>query len=186
MSLAAGHAQSLAQARASRRAVIQAPPRDGKESPPPWMAARVSAGSLALDIRYYFYIFGNMESKEIIAALGALAQETRLAIYRRLVEAGPAGRPAGEIALALDLAGPTLSFHLTQLHQAGLVTRRREGRSLIYAADFAAMNGLIGYLTENCCARSGADPSAVCGPSGCGPDESAASRSLASSPRRPS
>lgn len=127
-----------------------------------------------------------MESKEVIAALGALAQETRLAIYRRLVEAGPAGRPAGEIALALDLAAPTLSFHLTQLHQAGLLTRRREGRSLIYAADFAAMNGLIGYLTENCCARSDPAASAACGTRGCGPTEPVASPSLASSTWRSS
>jgi DNA-binding transcriptional ArsR family regulator len=130
-----------------------------------------------------------MESKQIVAALGALAQTTRLAIYRRLVEAGPQGLPAGEIAAALNLAAPTLSFHLAQLRQAGLVTQRREGRSLIYAADFAAMNGLVGYLTENCCARSGLDnPAAgnavVCGAADCVPADFAASPSLASRTRR--
>ncbi|MFZ5790077.1 MAG: ArsR/SmtB family transcription factor [Pseudomonadota bacterium] len=130
-----------------------------------------------------------MESRNISAALGALAQETRLAIYRRLVEAGPQGLAAGEIAAALDLAAPTLSFHLSQLRQAGLVAQRREGRSLIYAADFAAMNGLIAYLTENCCARSASDRSGAgsavaCGTADCVSAGPAASPSLASRTRR--
>ena len=92
-----------------------------------------------------------MEKKVIIAGLAALAQESRLEIFRLLVKSGPDGAPAGEIAARLGLPGATLSFHLKELRQAGLVTCRRAGRSLIYAADFAAMSGLVGYLTENCC-----------------------------------
>lgn len=92
-----------------------------------------------------------MEREQTAAALAALAQGTRLDIYRLLVQAGAAGLPAGRIGEALDLALPTLSFHLAQLRHAGLVTPRRLGRSIIYAANYAAMNGLIAYLTENCC-----------------------------------
>lgn len=92
-----------------------------------------------------------MEPSSAIAALGALAQETRLKAFRLLVEAGPAGLPAGTIADALGVPAPTLSFHLAQLTQAGLIQQRRESRSLIYSANFAAMNGLVAYLTENCC-----------------------------------
>jgi len=86
-----------------------------------------------------------------VAALAALAQETRLDIFRLLVSAGAAGMPAGAIGARLGLAGPTLSFHLNQLKHAGLVRFRRAGRSLIYAAEYAAMNALLAYLTENCC-----------------------------------
>ncbi len=86
-----------------------------------------------------------------IAALGALAQEARLGIFRLLVQAGPDGMPAGRIGEALGLPAATLSFHLNQLKQAGLVTCRRDGRSLIYAGSFATVNALLGYLTENCC-----------------------------------
>lgn len=92
-----------------------------------------------------------MENLDVIAALGALAQETRLDAFRLLVQAGPDGLPAGQIGERLGLPSATLSFHLTQLRQAGLVTFRREGRSLIYAAAFATMNDLIGFLTANCC-----------------------------------
>ena len=92
-----------------------------------------------------------MEKSNAIAALGALAQESRLDIFRLLVQAGPEGMPAGQIAEALTLPSATLSFHLNQLRHAGLVSFRRESRSLIYAADYAAMNGLLAYLTENCC-----------------------------------
>lgn len=99
-----------------------------------------------------------------VAALAALAQETRLDIYRLLVQAGPAGLPAGRIAERLDLALPTLSFHLAQLKHAGLVTARRESRSIIYAANYAAMNGLLAYLTENCCAGDAAGCAAACPP----------------------
>ena len=92
-----------------------------------------------------------MEKTTAVAALAALAQDTRLDIYRRLVQAGPEGLPAGRIGELLDLALPTLSFHLAQLKHAGLVTARRDGRSIIYAANYPAMNGLLAYLTENCC-----------------------------------
>jgi DNA-binding transcriptional ArsR family regulator len=92
-----------------------------------------------------------MEQTKIIDALAALAQETRLNIFRLLVQTGPEGLPAGQIAEKLGLPATTLSFHLTQLRQAGLIDYRRESRSLIYAAEYDAMNGLISYLTENCC-----------------------------------
>jgi DNA-binding transcriptional ArsR family regulator len=104
---------------------------------------------------FHFHYSGNMDQVAAVAKLGALAQENRIAIFRLLVEAGPAGRPAGAIGERLGLPGPTLSFHLAQLKQAGLVVCRREGRSLIYAADYAAMNALLAFLTENCCAGSG-------------------------------
>lgn len=93
-----------------------------------------------------------MESMEAVAALGALAQENRLEVFRVLVQAGPGGLPAGQIAERLKLASPTLSFHLAQLKHAGLVKVKRDGRSLIYAADYDGMNELMGFLTENCCA----------------------------------
>jgi DNA-binding transcriptional ArsR family regulator len=92
-----------------------------------------------------------MEKTGAIAALAALAHDTRLDIFRLLVRIGSEGLPAGQIAERLGLPAATLSFHLSQLKQAGLVTVRRESRSLIYAAEYAAMNGLLGYLTENCC-----------------------------------
>jgi DNA-binding transcriptional ArsR family regulator len=92
-----------------------------------------------------------MEKIDAIAALNALAQESRLDVFRLLVQAGPEGLPAGRIAEQLKMPSATLSFHLNQLRHAGLVTFRRESRSLIYAAEYAAMNGLLAYLTENCC-----------------------------------
>ncbi len=91
------------------------------------------------------------EGREAVGRLAALAQPTRLAVFRLLVEAGRNGLPAGSIAERLDLAPATLSFHLAQLSQAGLLTSEREGRSIIYCANYAAMDGLIGYLTRNCC-----------------------------------
>src|SRR5580704_13373963 len=92
-----------------------------------------------------------MEKSHAVAALAALAQDSRLDIFRLLVEAGPEGMPAGSVAGALDLAPNTLTFHFDRLRQAGLVTVRREGRSMIYAAGYDTMSGLIAYLTENCC-----------------------------------
>lgn len=108
-----------------------------------------------------------MEKKAVLSALSALSQETRLDIFRLLVQTGPEGRAAGAIAEALDVSPATLSFHLTQLTHAGLIVQRREGRSLIYSADFDRMNGLVGFLAENCCGRP-ANPAAcvpVCAPS---------------------
>ena len=92
-----------------------------------------------------------MEFMAALERLGALAQETRLALFRRLVQQGPAGLAAGEIAAALAVPAPTLSFHLAQLERAGLVLSRREGRSIRYAASFGAMEELLAYLYENCC-----------------------------------
>jgi len=106
-----------------------------------------------------------MEQTDAVAALAALAQDNRLAVYRLLVQAGPKGMPAGTVAGALDLAPNTLTFHFDRLRQAGLVTVRREGRSMIYAARFETMNALLGYLTENCCEGA---PEA-CAPATCRP-----------------
>jgi DNA-binding transcriptional ArsR family regulator len=92
-----------------------------------------------------------MEKIDAVEALAALAQENRLDVYRLLVEAGPEGMAAGEVALALDVSPNTLTFHFDRLRHAALVTVRREGRSMIYAARFDTMNDLLGYLTKNCC-----------------------------------
>src|SRR5215468_10876612 len=92
-----------------------------------------------------------MEKSDAVAALAALAQDNRLDVFRLLVQAGPEGMPAGGVADALDLAPNTLTFHFERLRQAGLVTVRREGRSMIYAARFETMNTLLDFLTENCC-----------------------------------
>jgi DNA-binding transcriptional ArsR family regulator len=92
-----------------------------------------------------------MEKIDAVASLAALAQEHRLAVFRLLVQAGPEGMPAGQVADALDLAPNTLTFHFDRLRSAGLVTVRRDGRSMIYAARFETMNALLGFLTENCC-----------------------------------
>jgi ArsR family transcriptional regulator, arsenate/arsenite/antimonite-responsive transcriptional repressor len=92
-----------------------------------------------------------MQSADAVAALGALAQEHRLALFRLLVQAGPEGLAAGAVARALGVPNSSLSFHLAQLHRAGLVRQERRGRSLVYSADYPAMNALIGYLMENCC-----------------------------------
>ena len=101
-----------------------------------------------------------METVNAIAALAALAQDSRLDIFRLLVQAGGEGMAAGQVGERLGLPSATLSFHLSQLKQAGLVTFRREGRSLIYAAEYAVMNNLLTYLTENCC-RGASDACAV-------------------------
>ncbi len=116
-----------------------------------------------------------MKNIEAVGALGALAQETRLAIYRLLVEAGPNGLAAGAIAQRLEVAPSSLSFHLAQLTRAGLINQRRASRSLIYAADFSAMNGLVAYLTENCCAGQSCAP--VCQPVKAQPAKTGARRS---------
>ena len=92
-----------------------------------------------------------MEKSNAVAALAALAQDNRLAVFRLLVEAGPQGMPAGQVAAALKLAPNTLTFHFDRLRGAGLVSVRRDGRSMIYAARYDTMNELLAYLTENCC-----------------------------------
>lgn len=99
-----------------------------------------------------------METKQAVQALSALAQDTRLAIFRLLVQAGPEGLAAGRIGEQLDLAPATLSFHLAGLARAGLAKSRHEGRFVIYTADFQAMNALVGYLSENCCGGGTCEP----------------------------
>ncbi len=99
-----------------------------------------------------------MQSEHTIRALGALAQEHRLAVFRLLVQAGPDGLAAGALAEALTVPPSSMSFHLAQLSNAGLVSQRRQSRSIIYSADYSAMNALLAYLTENCCAGSACGP----------------------------
>src|SRR5512146_1609518 len=108
-----------------------------------------------------------MKKSNVIGALGALAQETRLDIFRLLVQKGPEGLPAGEIGDRLGQPSPTLSFHLNQLRFAGLVTSRRKSRLIIYSANYKAMNDLLTYLTENCCTGR---PD-LCAPETCAPVE---------------
>jgi ArsR family transcriptional regulator len=105
-----------------------------------------------------------MEKIDVVAALAALAQDNRLDVFRLLVEAGPEGMPAGAVATALDLAPNTLTFHFDRLRTAGLVTVRRDGRSMIYAAQFETMNSLLGYLTDNCCGGVSYAPAVACKP----------------------
>jgi|SRR6185437_6773839 len=112
-----------------------------------------------------------MDARTAVLSLSALAQDTRLAIYRLLVEAGPTGLAVGEIGAGLRIAPATLSFHLKELAHAGLVGARQEGRYIYYSASYARMNGLLGYLSENCCARDGAS----CAP-GCGTPKSSPAR----------
>ena len=104
-----------------------------------------------------------MDTKSVLTALAALAQESRLAVFRLLIQAGPAGLAASKIAERLAIAPSSLSFHLQQLLHAGLVTQRRHSRQLIYAAEYGAMNELLAYLTENCCGR-GAGCAPACNP----------------------
>jgi DNA-binding transcriptional ArsR family regulator len=107
-----------------------------------------------------------MEKSQAIATLAALAQDNRLDVFRLLIQAGPDGLPAGQVANALGLPPNTLTFHFDRLRNAGLVTVRREGRSMIYAARYDAMNALIAYLTKNCCggAPEQCAPAVACKP----------------------
>src|ERR1700722_9292922 len=107
-----------------------------------------------------------MKKPDAVAALAALAQDSRLDVFRLLVEAGPQGVSAGSVATALKLAPNTLTFHFDRLRDAGLVSVRRDGRSMIYAAQFDTMNALLAYLTENCCRGAPDDccPALVCKP----------------------
>src|ERR1700743_73197 len=109
-----------------------------------------------------------MKKPDALAALSALAQENRLDAYRLLVQAGPEGVSAGEVATSLGLSPNTLTFHFDRLREAGLVTVRRDGRSMIYAAQYDTMNALLGYLTENCCQGNAEQ----CAPAACKPAKS--------------
>lgn len=126
-----------------------------------------------------------MDSRLAVHSLAALAQESRLAIYRRLVEAGPSGLSVGEIGAALHVAPATLSFHLKELFHAGLVKSRQDGRYVYYFANYERMNALLAYLTENCCAQDGVG----CEPDCCSPEAAEsqpAGRSSRSARRTPS
>ncbi|MEG3143559.1 metalloregulator ArsR/SmtB family transcription factor [Sphingomonas sp. RT2P30] len=105
-----------------------------------------------------------METVAAVSALGALAHEHRLAVFRLLVQAGSEGMAAGAIADAVNLPNSSLSFHLAHLTRAGLIQQERQSRSLIYTADYAAMNALVGYLTENCCGGVACLPDMMCDP----------------------
>ena len=109
-----------------------------------------------------------MKKPDVVAALAALAQDNRLDVFRLLVEAGPEGLSAGSVASRLKLAPNTLTFHFDRLRNAGLVTVRRNGRSMIYAAQFDTMNALLAYLTDNCCqgAQEACAAPALCKPAG--------------------
>jgi|SRR6516162_4631268 ArsR family transcriptional regulator len=102
----------------------------------------------------------NMKSAQAVRALGALAQDTRLAIYRMLVQQGPEGLAAGAIAARLDLPAPTLSFHLKELANAALIEPRQQGRFVYYSTNYKQMNGLLDFLSENCCQGACAAPPA--------------------------
>jgi ArsR family transcriptional regulator len=104
-----------------------------------------------------------MDAATAISALGALAQEHRLALFRLLVQAGDKGMAAGAIAEALGIPNSSLSFHLAQVNRAGLIRQERHSRSLIYTADYGAMNALVGYLMENCCGGAECAPETACG-----------------------
>lgn len=103
-----------------------------------------------------------METKAVVTALAALAQDSRLAIFRALVQAGPAGLAAGRISELTGIAPSSLSFHLKELSHAGLASSQQSGRNVIYRAEFEAMNDLLGFLTENCCGGNPCSP--VCTP----------------------
>ena len=109
-----------------------------------------------------------MKNSDAVTALAALAQDNRLDVFRLLVQAGPEGMPAGKVAEELGLAPNTLTFHFDRLRDAGLVNVRREGRSMIYAAQFDVMNTLLGFLTENCCQGAAEQ----CAPAVCKPSKS--------------
>ena len=121
----------------------------------------------SLTARHHFHYSGNMKLDQIIDALGALAQRSRLDIFRLLVETGPDGLAAGAIAEKLELPAATLSFHMAHLARAGLVHARQDGRFIFYSANFDNMNALVGYLTENCCAGGSSAP--ACAPAGSKP-----------------
>ena len=109
-----------------------------------------------------------MKSPQVVIALAALAQESRLAVYRLLVTRGPEGLRAGVIADKLGITPPTLSFHLKELANAGMVTARQDGRLVIYSANFEIMNDLLGFLTDNCCGGNPCTPAVACKPARAG------------------
>lgn len=103
-----------------------------------------------------------METDHVLEALSALAHSVRLAVFRMLVQAGPEGLPAGRIAELMEMPASSLSFHLKELHRAGLLRSRQDGRSILYMARYETMNALLGYLTENCCGGNPCSPVSGC------------------------
>jgi ArsR family transcriptional regulator, arsenate/arsenite/antimonite-responsive transcriptional repressor len=124
------------------------------------VATRISA----LTVDQYFHIFQTMKSTEVVDSLSALAQESRLAIFRMLVKRGPEGYTPTQLGEKLNLASPTLSFHLKELQRAGLIDVRREGRFLHYRPNFSHMNKVISFLTENCCVLADKNCGPECAP----------------------
>lgn len=121
------------------------------------------AGTSGLDMRLNFHKYGNMKNNDVVLALAALAQDSRLALFRLLVKRGPEGYAPGQISEKLGLPGPTLSFHLKELQRADLIQSRRDGRFLYYSPNFSRMNALLGFLTQNCCALADKDCRPACG-----------------------
>jgi DNA-binding transcriptional ArsR family regulator len=119
---------------------------------------------MALDERLFFYNYEIMKSPDVVKALGALAQESRLAVFRLLVKRGPAGFSPGVLAEKLGIPAPTLSFHLKELQNAGLVDMRRESRFLYYSARFDRMRELVGFMTDQCCSQADEECDADCKP----------------------
>ncbi|MFB9169104.1 ArsR/SmtB family transcription factor [Chromobacterium piscinae] len=123
-----------------------------------------------LDCNFNFDKYGNMETKNAVTLLAALAQDTRLGIYRLLVQKGPEGLSVGQIGEQLAVANATLSFHLKELSHSGLIRARQEGRFIYYSANYEQMNALLGFLTENCCRGEACTPASSMSPcpdSGC-------------------
>jgi len=112
--------------------------------------------------RHHFYIFETMKSTDVIAGLAALAQESRLALFRLLVKRGPEGYTPTQLTEKLSVPAPTLSFHLKELQRAGLIEARREGRFLFYSPNFPHMNHLLQFLTDNCCSLADQDCGTAC------------------------
>ena len=120
-----------------------------------------------------------MKALQIVDALGALAHEHRLAVYRLLVERGPEGLPAGVIAEKIGLVPSSLTFHVQALQRASLVTHRRVSRQIFYAADFETMNGVVGYLTKNCCSQGDGACAPICKPTAAIPKSATKPRRIA-------
>jgi ArsR family transcriptional regulator, arsenate/arsenite/antimonite-responsive transcriptional repressor len=121
-------------------------------------------GGLCLTQLQHFDRFGNMKSSRVVESLAALAQESRLAVFRLLVKRGPEGYSPSQLSEKLGVPGPTLSFHLKELQRAELIEARRAGRFLYYRPNFPRMNELLGFLTENCCVLADRDCGPACGP----------------------